>query len=689
MRKFTLLLIVSLISTSVWSQRQTPAASNSRTQKASTSIDWEEDEGIPFTPTISLGAGMITYYGEISRKYKSNNPIGNRLGYRLKVAQPINSFLNVSFNLWRGKIAANERSLDRNLNFESTLTSGGIAIEYNFGNFYKKKPTMQPYVSVGFEAMEFLSKTDLVDEYGNDYYYWDDGSIRNIPENAPNADDAIEIQRDYKYETDIRELNADGFGDYDENTFALPLGAGLRLHLNDHVKFDFGATYYFTFTDYIDGVTNKSSGARKGDRQNDQLLFTHVSLSYDFARDIRKKVSIKDGVDLSIIEKSDNDSDGVADFIDRCAGTPVGVPVDEFGCPFDSDNDEVSNYKDDEPNSAPGALVDSSGVTYTDERLTEIYNAYRDSIGTYSKIEQESFSTEISGQRTKRKRPKASKQYMVKVGEFEHGIPADMVNSILNLPDVQISQVGDKVIVSVGSYDNLPDAMKRKLELESKGVNSSAIITKDFKGNVRNLDGSIVKYDENNWPYGDNVSYRVQLGAFTKAANEKVFKDVPNMLAIQGEDGFMRYYTGTYNSYKEAAAVKIDMVELGFSDAYVVALKGGSKISLSQAGATVIPATERKVSNAERQNLKFKVQIGTFKEQVPTNMLEKFMELDQVEQKVGDDGVTRYVVGNAANYEEAEKIKQSLINKGFTGAFIVGEYEGKIIPAKTALKMIN
>ena len=44
--------------------------------------------------------------------------------------------------------------------------------------------------------------------------------------------------------------------------------------------------------------------------------------------------------------KKDKDKDGVWDKLDLCPNTPVGVQVDEHGCPLDEDNDGVPDYLD-------------------------------------------------------------------------------------------------------------------------------------------------------------------------------------------------------------------------------------------------------------------------------------------------------------------------------------------------------
>ncbi len=57
----------------------------------------------------------------------------------------------------------------------------------------------------------------------------------------------------------------------------------------------------------------------------------------------------------------DSDGDGVIDAFDRCPGTPLGVPVDVFGCPADSDGDGVPDYRDRCPDTPFGVKVDEHG----------------------------------------------------------------------------------------------------------------------------------------------------------------------------------------------------------------------------------------------------------------------------------------------------------------------------------------
>ena len=160
-----------------------------------------EPKEIIYGPTVGLGVGMLKFYGDIlDANY--GNPLISNIGYDLHVKQRINPFLMGRFYVMFGTVSANERSINRNLNFKSNITVGGFALEYNFDHLLPKKRVINPYVSIGIESIEFLSKTDLYDQYGNKYNYWSDGSIRNLAEDDINAANSIVIQRDYVYETD-------------------------------------------------------------------------------------------------------------------------------------------------------------------------------------------------------------------------------------------------------------------------------------------------------------------------------------------------------------------------------------------------------------------------------------------------------------------------------------------------------
>ncbi len=646
-----------------------------------------------YGPTIGLGVGMFKFYGDILNA-NYGNPLISNIGYDLHVKQQLNSFLTAKFYVLFGTLSANERSMDRNLNFRSRITVGGFALKYNFANFLKEDRIISPFISLGIESVEFHSKTDLYDRNGNEYNYWSDGSIRDMPENDPNAANASILQRDYIFETDMRELDYDGYGKYPERTFAIPLGAGALMHMTKNIDFTIGATFHFTFSDLVDNVTSESTGDRigvqSGTNGKDKFLMTSFSISYNFLKD-EKNEEIKEfneDIDYLAYDTDDEDKDGVIDFIDECPWTPAGVEVDEKGCPLDKDKDFVPNYRDDELETREKAPVSPNGIEMTDTMIYVAYQRYLDSTGIFAETETRIISAQKS----------TKKQYKVKIGEYTQAIDADLVDKFLSIPDVEIKTFGDSLtIIAVGDYDNLPEAIKRKIQLTSEGFDAAIVVQQEKNGTFTSVGD-----DANNMAV-DNVNvssinstgliFRVQLGAFSKRLSKKDLNGLKNVMEIKADDGLYKYlYTGSFKTMEEAASKKLDLaIDYGVKDAFIVAYKDGKRIPLTEAG--VVSSSEENVIKKEdkkydKAKIKLKVQIGTYKNQLPTEVLSKFMEIEGVEQTPLEGGLTRYSAGVFTNFEAAEKFKNQLIEKGIGGAFIIALHGEELIPITKAKEIL-
>jgi hypothetical protein len=224
-----------------------------------------------------------------------------------------------------------------------------------------------PYIYAGIGFMHFDPYADLKDKNGKTYYYWQDGSIRDISESSPNYFMAQPIHRDYTYETKLDTTSA-----YKHTAAIFPLGVGFKFKINYNFDINLAATYYLTTTDWID---NFKSGS------NDKYLYLNVLLQYNFGSEKDNTAPLYKGVDFSSLDKLDSDEDGVKDKNDRCPGTPKGVKVDDHGCPLDTDKDGVPDYKDKEPDTKEGAIVDENGVTISEETMARNQMMY-DSLAT-------------------------------------------------------------------------------------------------------------------------------------------------------------------------------------------------------------------------------------------------------------------------------------------------------------------
>ena len=682
-----------------------------------------EDEFI-FKPQVSLGTGMLTFYGDIGSNHQGYHPMVSRLATTLRLINPLNDFLDLGFYVLFGQISANERTLTRNLNFNSNITTGGVTINYNFNQFLRKGRNVEPYIHVGLESIEFLSKTDLQDANGNTYHYWSDGSIKDLAENDPNADNAIDLVRDYTYESDIREQNFDGFGKYQERTLGIPLELGANFHVGNKLKFRVGTALHFTFTDLIDGVTNESVGNRIGDARNDKLLYTHIAMSYDFNIKSKKKpkfdVIDEDSEQYYREDTIDSDGDMVVDHMDRCANTPPGVVVDELGCPLDDDLDGVANSFDDELLSMEGALVDMKGVTMTDDQHIENFRRYKDSIGEFTAWDtlQRTWSSDPRSLKTlintKTLKPKAKELYVV-VGSDIQGVSEDELWKKLANRDFQVKESGDSILYVMGGYDPnmVADVIK---ELEEDSVQVQGVVEINDQDEITSVDVDeivesikVANESQNNETRDDEfvpvidpetqlASFRIQIGAFSRKISKSVFADLPEVVSVKGDDGLYRYFSGSYTDKSKAASHKVNLTTSGYNDAFIVAFKDGKRVTLREAGFDVKPgliedislSSTPSVNAVDPKLVKFRVQVGAFKEKVPTDYLDLFLDIGNVlPKKDVVSGFTRYYVGKLDTYEQAMAFRDRIAKKGLEDCFIVGEFKQKIIPSREALNLLG
>lgn len=735
-------------------------------QEDSTSIEFKtkpakirERQDIPLNPILGIGSGMFAFIGDIQEKtYK--NALVSRLGYELYLGKKFSPFLEINFGVLFGKLGANERSMDRNLNFQSEIRSGGVSLGYNFHHLLKKDRIVEPVLSIGFNTFEFLSKTDLYDAQGNFYNYWTDGSIRNLTENDPNAATAKYLQRDYTYETDIRESNFDGYGKYTERSFAVPVGFHVRSHLSDRVDFKIGTTLYYTFTDLVDGVAKDGAPGRIGNGRNDMFLYTSASLTYDFMlrKDKEEKEEEFSDFDLLAEDTEDSDGDGVKDFIDKCANTPPGIKVDMNGCPIDEDGDGVPDYKDDEIPTRSGVFVTIRGEELTDSIIQLEYDRYMDSTGLFAKVIN---TTETEdGKRANLFVSRGT--FRVHLGEFTSGVPPELINKFLSIPDIATTTIDNNLTVyTAGNYPAQIQAEKRRDELIAAGLTNAKVVEyKDGKfstpkatssqsslianNNTKTTTQSSISKNQkvdnqqgidvvtNNQKNNndatksitntsiqtinnqtkqtsssnvedfsstdtkDVVVFRVQLGAYKSKISKNIFSDVNDLVIVSSDGGLTKYLTGSFTNFNDAAKHKVNMLLKGYSGAFIVAYKNGERVPLSTVGATVAPKENidvedtKETSSIDKSQIRFKVQIGAFKNEPPAEIYYKINLIKNIEKQYTESGLTRYTAGSFTNYDNAIAYKNELSAKyGFTDAFIVAFFKEQLIPIQEAIELLK
>jgi hypothetical protein len=661
-------------------------------------------------PTIGLGAGNLAFFGDLYKKH-FQAPSLSRFAYELNISQPLSTCLSLNFYVMFGKLGANERIGTRNENFESSIRLGGVQLMYDFNNLFKKKGGIRPYILTGIEGFEFLTKTDLKDKYGNTYYYWSDGSIKNMPQGSPGSQNAVNLVRDYTYESDVRELNKDGFGKYQERSFAIPVGAGFTMDVGERIKFRCGATMHFTFTDYIDGVTSKSVGYRKGTSANDKFMMMSASIHYDLVVKHKEKEYIPvesghyDGVDFAGLDKGDEDGDGVLDWDDYCHGTPAGVKVDAKGCPFDDDKDMIPDHRDDELPTPATLKANGRGVGVTDPMAQNWYDLFYDTTGglrfarivNLDSIERLKKGLEPSHD---------TKVYTVELARYKGGIPSDEMAYLLSIGDVKSFTTGDQTVVyAAGEYKDVRVATKRKNEFVNEGLKDSRVGY--FKGEdyftlsdaelKAETDAADAKYGAGNVAASGGlkgqVVYRVQLGAYKNKLSKSMFKNVGDVIEMKTEDGYFRYASGLHKTMFDAAHHRAELVLEGYNDAFITAYKNGKRIPLSDAGATYddknykedIKETHIAASAIDANLVSFSVQIGIYKAS-SAEFEEKLKTLKDVSKQAAGTSI-RFTAGNFKDYNDAVKYKKA-IAQDFPGAFVVGIFKGEVISAQEAAEIL-
>ena len=517
-------------------------------------VEAEEKPPTPiplFKPTLGIGLGLFTYYGDL-KPYKYSSRIVDNLGYDFTISTRINKYLTLGLYFIKGKMTTDEKSATRNLNFESKISIGGISISHNFGNWIKEESKIHPYMFLGIEAFEFSSKTDSLDANGRPYYYWADGTIRVEDETGSNPN-AATTERDYVYESDLRESNLDGLGKYSQFSFGIPVGVGIEFKIMPRLRLNLSTAMHFTFTDLIDNVSASGVGVREGNAGLERFLYTSLSLHFDlFPPDPPEEPE-----DTTIAEVGDQDNDGVNDDKDLCPDTPEIAEVDSVGCPLDDDEDGVGNYRDWELDTPPGVPVDTNGVQIQD---------------TTSRTPGDSVWT-------------------VLLGAFPEGeYPSEeFTDKILSIPGVQCHVINDTTFYIKGLFDNPEDAAGEKIGLDELGLK----VTKVVLWNPRFdpfviIDSTIfaAKLKIAQPRIEDQVIYRVQLGAFSKQIDTKFFGMV-DVVMLPGKDGLFKYLTVDNANFEQAHEMRKDMVATGFDDAFVVAYKNGERVTMESIGSNL------------------------------------------------------------------------------------------------------
>ena len=620
-----------------------------------------------FSPKFTLGSGFYTLTGDIQNE--NTDFLKGIAGFNAGMKFELTNNLDLSFLFLKTAFSAENGSEK----FKSDIDGFGLHLGYTVNQIFKQSK-ISPLFSLGVQNF----------------------NVRNEGVNS--------------------------------STIAFPLGFGLRVNFTDRLQFDIAMNFGIGLGD-ID-MSNENTGNADGYKS---LNFT---MHYDLFTPKPKENTYFDDsyyldVDFAKLESEDEDGDLVADVDDFCPKTPLGIKVDDNGCPLDDDKDGIANYLDQQKNTVEGSIVDEKGVQLTDEKYQSMYSDYdvasRDYANFYNEneIKRENYKTidayliakanafnKVYHQGKNFENTVNELKYKVKIGAFSDGVPANIINKYLSLDDLESIPLDDgMVIYAVGNYNSLEEALVREDELESKGFDDTYFLV-DNNGNVSNyvipvsdpvIDEEVIipaideveieKINKEESIISSNeVNYRIQIGAFDKELPEKVFIGVNNVVPFTGNDGLIRYVAGLFTEYKDAINYQAQMKARGFEDAFIVTYKNGERISLNVAIKTEITSSKSELDieqQVTKPNIELMIQILVGKESLSTEEVTKMAKLGNIFKEAKGEEIYRYFTGSFTSLEGASVRLEEAKLAGYTDAFVFVKLDGERITLEEAKELLQ
>jgi hypothetical protein len=611
-----------------------------------------------FEPKFTLGSGLYTLTGDIQNN--QNGFLKGVAGYSAGMKFDIYKNLDLSFLLLKTSFSANNEVES----FTSEVSGVGLNLGYNIPWFFKMSK-VRPIASLGLQQLGFTS-----------------------------------------YINDLRQDRA--------TMLAITKSIGIRMNITDKLQFDI--------------AVNSATGLGDLDMSKEQGNDNYKSLNFTVHYDLfsKSKSSVDDyysddnyynDVDFTKLESEDEDGDLVLDMDDYCPETPIGVKVDDKGCPVDDDKDGIANYLDKQKNTPAGSIVDAKGIRLTADKYYSIYSnidiASRNYANFYNELEikREDYKTvdeyliaranafnRAYNEGLNNDLNVSGIIYKVKIAEYKDGMPAKVTNKLLSLDDLKsFTMLDDAVIYAVGTYNSLAEAMARQIILEQDGfletnilVNNNGDVSDyiayvpepklDVDEKVLLIDslssGTLlidsVKLKKTDFLEKGNI-YRIQIGAFKQPLSDAIFTEVNDVISFTDRNGLYIYMAGSFTAYNDAVNYQ-NGKRVGLN----VSVKDNvSDINLSQ------------ISNLDSNRVEFIVQILVSKKIVSKKEIEKMSKLGDIDKEAEGVDIFRYYAGTYSTLEDANiRLTEAKI-AGYIDAFIFAKLNGERISLDEVKKMLK
>ena len=221
-------------------------------------------------------------------------------------------------------------------------------------------------------------------------------------------------------------------------------------------------------------------------------------------------------------------------------------------------------------------------------------------------------------------------------------------------------------------------------------------------------------YGNKTVPAIDNVEenlvlqYSVQVGVYRTANPPAILSSLEPIYSEALSRGLYRFTSGRYENRSDAEAAKSNAINQGIKDAFVVAVKGSRNVAMPSTVSPRTSNTENRIASSENtiasdavnenvknnplsEGVRFKVQLGAFRQNVPFETVDAFLKVSDkgIVRETDERGLNIFYAGDFSDFESARLLKEEVVIKGVSDAFVVAIQGGKRIPLTDVLKEIK
>ncbi|MEZ4936444.1 MAG: hypothetical protein R2799_02510 [Crocinitomicaceae bacterium] len=233
----------------------------------------------------------------------------------------------------------------------------------------------------------------------------------------------------------------------------------------------------------------------------------------------------------------------------------------------------------------------------------------------------------------------------------------------------------------------------------------------------------------------NGLFFTVQIGVYNRPVSAATLKNITPLNSQKTESNQIRYSTGVFTSVGPAISRRDEIRGRGIPDAFVTAYYNGKRITVSEAnkliqengnsilytGGTAVNNNNVDIennnndgnngnnlnnenNNGNNQNnlnvennsnptpdgIYFRVDVGTYGEDVPQQIAKFLFDKNyKIENETMIDGNINFYTNKIEKYDEAQKLKQKLVDEGLAKAFVRAYYKYDEITLGAAMKILS